>query len=326
MDSYIIVRGNGLRTVKVMARNTGVISVDTLRSAFQLEPDVVVGLFRNGIALECSRENDSFFFHLQSEWIGSEFELVWDESRRSRPVTPMIEGAFERMEVDVNYSDEIQRNIEMMSKYVYKINGITACATAVGPNILATCYHCVQHVVPSGPGLDEIKCHREAVIELTNSTGDVKLKSRIIIYSIEKDTVLLETLDGVKLMNEGEIALTDGWVGQSYYVLGTPVSDDGSPLQVISGRISSKLNYTINTKEIYTLHGHGSARPGASGGPVFARILTFGKPALIGIVQSGQSINANTPLVTFVSSHYVKIISSMTLRTIFDKIPFQFKF
>lgn len=71
------------------------------------------------------------------------------------------------------------------------------------------------------------------------------------------------------------------------------------------------------TPNIYSLHGHGSARPGASGGPVFSRILTDGKPTLIGIVLAGQTITHETTLGTFVSSNYLKIISSSTLKELF---------
>ncbi|KAE9546911.1 hypothetical protein FO519_009877 [Halicephalobus sp. NKZ332] len=47
MESYINVIGNGQKIVEVAAEPTGVINEETLRRAFLLEADVVIGLFRN---------------------------------------------------------------------------------------------------------------------------------------------------------------------------------------------------------------------------------------------------------------------------------------
>lgn len=97
----------------------------------------------------------------------------------------------------------------------------------------------------------------------------------------------------------------------------TPISDDGSPLQVINERISFNLQNTLIVPQIYSLHEHGSAHPEASGEPVFSRILTNGKPTLIKISLAGQTITHKTTLGTFVSSNYLKIISSSTLKKLF---------
>ncbi|KAE9547654.1 hypothetical protein FO519_009134 [Halicephalobus sp. NKZ332] len=290
MDSFIVVHGNG-KDVKVAVESSGVINEDTLRHAFLLEQDVPVGLFRNEIALKSHREGDNSFFDLGDGWKGADFKMMWDEERHSRPATPI---AIESRPTTSDQADEI---VELMKKYVYKVDGILACATAVGANVLASCYHCVKHCVATGPSLDEINCHREAVIYLTHAVTGRKIKAKILVYSIEKDVALLQTMEEEKLMVDGEITFKDAWFGQPYYLLGTPISDDGNPLQVISGRISSILQHTLATTYVHSLHGHGSARPGASGGPVFARYLTDGKPTLLGIVISGQNITHETTLV-----------------------------
>lgn len=85
MESFIVVRAND-RAVKVTARSEGTINEKTLRRAFQLEDDVPIGLFKNELALAC-RDDD--VFELQDGWKETEFELRWEESRRSRPATPM---------------------------------------------------------------------------------------------------------------------------------------------------------------------------------------------------------------------------------------------
>ena len=84
-------------------------------------------------------------------------------------------------------------------------------------------------------------------------------------------------------------------------------------MQVISGRISAVLPLNFSRSSGHSLHGHGSVRPGASGGPVFARHLFDARPVLLGIVVGGQNISHETTLLTFVSSNYVKIISYVTL-------------
>lgn len=220
-----------------------------------------------------------------------------------------------------------------MMNFVYTVDGIVACATAVGANILASCYHCIKHCVVADSGADEIKCHSEAVIGLTHATTGRKIKAKILVYSIEKDLVLLQTVGEEKLMANNAITMTDAYLGQPYYLLvsithyfdkrlvfkGTPISDDGNPLQIISGRISSILERNLTSNCVHTLHGHGSARPGASGGPVFVRSLAFGKPDLLGIVISGQNINHDTTLGTFISSNYVKIVSVLTLREVYSR-------
>ncbi|KAE9547202.1 hypothetical protein FO519_009586, partial [Halicephalobus sp. NKZ332] len=281
---FIVVHGNG-KDVKVTVENSGVISEDTLRHAFLLEKNVPVGLFRNEIALKSHRKRDNSFFDLGEEWKGAEFKMMWNEERRSRPANPMaIES---RPTTPFDQADEI---VESMKKYVYKVDGILACATAVGVNILASCYHCIKHCVATGPSLHEINCHREAVIDLTHAVTGRKIKAKILVYSIEKDVALLQTIEEEKLIVDGEITFKDAWFGQPYYLLGTPISDDGNPLQVISGRISSILQHTLTTTYVNSLHGYGSAHPGASGGPVFAHYLTNGKPTLLGIVISEQNI------------------------------------
>ncbi|KAE9549619.1 hypothetical protein FO519_007160 [Halicephalobus sp. NKZ332] len=92
MDLYIIVRGSDNRSVKVAVRATGVVGKGTLRDAFQLEEDVAIGLFREDIALERRRDGDEFIFVLGTEWKGAEFELKWEEARRSRPSTSAERG------------------------------------------------------------------------------------------------------------------------------------------------------------------------------------------------------------------------------------------
>ena len=103
---YINVIGNGQKIVEVAAEPTGVINEETLRRAFLLEADVVIGLFRNGRALRLVFNNNivsliiflnlnkkfryaDSFFYLQDNWVGAEFELIWEEARRSRPATPI---------------------------------------------------------------------------------------------------------------------------------------------------------------------------------------------------------------------------------------------
>ena len=98
--------GNGQKIVEVAAEPTGVINEETLRRAFLLEADVVIGLFRNGRALRLVFNNNivsliiflnlnkkfryaDSFFYLQDNWVGAEFELIWEEARRSRPATPI---------------------------------------------------------------------------------------------------------------------------------------------------------------------------------------------------------------------------------------------
>ncbi|CAI4226775.1 unnamed protein product [Auanema sp. JU1783] len=80
-------------------------------------------------------------------------------------------------------------------------------------------------------------------------------------------------------MAEDELEFREAYFGQPCFLLGTPITDDGTPVQVISGRISSKLKRSFSAIG-HSLHGHGSAHPGASGGPVFARQLSFGKLTL----------------------------------------------
>ncbi|CAD6199428.1 unnamed protein product [Caenorhabditis auriculariae] len=84
MESFVIVRGYQ-RVVEVTAEVDGIISKKTLRAAFQLEEDVPIGLFRNNRGLKC-REDD--YFELQDGWNGAEYELRWEQERRSRPATP----------------------------------------------------------------------------------------------------------------------------------------------------------------------------------------------------------------------------------------------
>uniref|UniRef100_A0A914C312 Uncharacterized protein n=1 Tax=Acrobeloides nanus TaxID=290746 RepID=A0A914C312_9BILA len=194
---------------------------------------------------------------------------------------------------------------------------MVACATAVSVDILATCYHCLSSSIRSGPGIEEEKAHREAVVHLTNSSTGEKVQARIAIYSVENDVALLQTLNDAKLMDGKEIVLDDAYVGQPYYILGTPISDDEAPLQVISGRISAKFIRTLTKQTIHDLHGHGGARVGASGGAAFARHLDYGKAHFLGIVVSGPSISHDTKIGTFVSSNYVKMISSGTLYAIY---------
>ncbi|CAJ0558073.1 unnamed protein product, partial [Mesorhabditis spiculigera] len=89
MAPFIVVQAND-RVVKVTARKDGTMNKMTLRSAFQLEADVPIGLFKNDLALACT---DDDVFELQEGWQGAEFELRWEESRRSRRVTPTEQGA-----------------------------------------------------------------------------------------------------------------------------------------------------------------------------------------------------------------------------------------
>ncbi|CAI2347279.1 unnamed protein product [Caenorhabditis sp. 36 PRJEB53466] len=90
MEKFILVRAND-RVVKVTAKNEGTINKMTLRSAFQLEDDVPIGLFKNDLALSC-RVDD--IFELQEGWIEAEFELRWEELRRSRPITSIEQAQF----------------------------------------------------------------------------------------------------------------------------------------------------------------------------------------------------------------------------------------
>lgn len=106
-----------------------------------------------------------------------------------------------------------------MKKYVYKVDGFIGCATAIGMNILATCYHCINHCIVNGPGLDENKCHREALINLSHVITGHKIKAKIRIYSIIKDIALLETIED-ELMNANEVSFEfSSWLGQPYYIL-----------------------------------------------------------------------------------------------------------
>ncbi|CAD6192679.1 unnamed protein product [Caenorhabditis auriculariae] len=90
MESFVIVRGNQ-RVVEVTAEIDGIIRKKTLRAAFQLEEDVPIGLFRNNRGL---KEDD--FFELQDGWNGAEYELRWEEERRSRVARPADQAFAER--------------------------------------------------------------------------------------------------------------------------------------------------------------------------------------------------------------------------------------
>ncbi|KAE9547337.1 hypothetical protein FO519_009451 [Halicephalobus sp. NKZ332] len=229
-------------------------------------------------------------------------------------VTPATAEAPSPIIIDLPIPPNEEEAIERMKNYVYLVDGVIACATAISSNTLASCYHCVKHYVTTGPDIDELYSHRNAVIRLTHAITNQKIQAKIRAYSVEKDVVLLQT-DG-NLMVGDEIEFRHAYIGQAYYLLGTPISDDGNPLQVISGRISAILERSLSSFG-YSLHGHGSARPGASGGPVFARGFSAGKPTLLGIVVAGQTISHETKLLTFVSSNYVKIISFATLHDIY---------
>uniref|UniRef100_A0A1I7TJ23 Ras-associating domain-containing protein n=1 Tax=Caenorhabditis tropicalis TaxID=1561998 RepID=A0A1I7TJ23_9PELO len=89
-DMFIFVRGNG-ETVKVLAEEDGTISGETLRGAFQLEQDVSIGLFRNGLCLKRRREANDIAFVLRSDWIGAEFELKCRKPQ-SDSVEPIEQG------------------------------------------------------------------------------------------------------------------------------------------------------------------------------------------------------------------------------------------
>ncbi|KAI6179675.1 hypothetical protein M3Y98_00635900 [Aphelenchoides besseyi] len=205
------------------------------------------------------------------------------------------------MIVDSPISRDEEQVIEQMKKYVYRVDGVVACATAISLTILASCYHCIKHCVMTGTDVDELSSHRNTVIGLTHAVTNQQIQARIHFYSVEKDVVLLKT--DVNLMDADEIAFRHAYFGQPYYLLGIPISDDGTPLQLISGRISAIFKGDLSTS-IKFLHGHGTARPGVSGGPVFARVLFDGGPTLLGIVVSGQAVSQETKLLTFISSNY----------------------
>lgn len=107
--------------------------------------------------------------------------------------------------------------IETMEKYVFKVDGFIGCATAIGTNTLVTCYHCIEHFIPKGPGLDENMYHREAVISLTHPLTNQKISTTILAYSTEKDVVFLQTTQN--LMNGNEINVADASLGQSYFII-----------------------------------------------------------------------------------------------------------
>ena len=104
-----------------------------------------------------------------------------------------------------------------MKQYVYMVDGIVACATAIGVHILASCYHCIKHCVATCPSVDEISSHRKAIIDLTHAVTGRKIKARIRIYSIEKDVVLLQTEEN--LMSDDELRFHDPFLGEPYYIL-----------------------------------------------------------------------------------------------------------
>uniref|UniRef100_A0A1I7TRY9 Serine protease n=1 Tax=Caenorhabditis tropicalis TaxID=1561998 RepID=A0A1I7TRY9_9PELO len=286
------------------------ITKSTIKSAFLLDEDALISLsYEIDDQQKCCRmDKAGKTFLLPDGWPTIQFSIVSNKAP-SRPATPANRVSSPMME-DLPASPNEELTIERMKNYVYTVDGIIGCATAIADNVLATCYHCIKHFVTSGPNSDEIQSHRDAIILLTHAVKNQKIQVKIRAYSIEKDVVLLQSDENL-MVDEG-LQFRHAYFGQPYYLLGTPISDDGHPLQVLSGRISARLEGNLLSVG-HSLHGHGSARPGASGGPVFGRQLLAGKPSLLGIVAAGQSISHETMLLTFISSNYVKIISTGTL-------------
>ncbi|CAI2349804.1 unnamed protein product [Caenorhabditis sp. 36 PRJEB53466] len=168
----------------------------------------------------------------------------------SRPSTPAVQVPSPMM-IDLPASPNEELTIERMKNYVYTVDGIVACATAITDNVLASCYHCVKHFVTIGPNADEIQSHRDAVIDLTHAMKGQKIQVKIRAYSIEKDIILLQSDEN--LMVNDELQFRHAYFGQPYYLLGTPISDDGNPLQVLSGRISAKLEGNLFIKMMESL-------------------------------------------------------------------------
>uniref|UniRef100_A0A1I7SKG0 Uncharacterized protein n=1 Tax=Bursaphelenchus xylophilus TaxID=6326 RepID=A0A1I7SKG0_BURXY len=88
MDS-IFVRVNG-KVVKVEVDTPGEIGVNTLRMGFLLERDLPMSLRKDGVVLKCRREGEDDIFVLGHNWKDQIFDLEWDESRRSRPISSVI--------------------------------------------------------------------------------------------------------------------------------------------------------------------------------------------------------------------------------------------
>lgn len=121
---------------------------------------------------------------------------------------------------DLGKADE--ELIAMMARCTYKVEApdMICCATAIGVHKLATCYHCVKSLIPTDLAKNELTRHREARITLTNAADvNKQITAKILTYSIEKDVVLLEALDGVKVAEDDTLILEEASLGQSYFIL-----------------------------------------------------------------------------------------------------------
>ncbi|CAI4231233.1 unnamed protein product [Auanema sp. JU1783] len=194
MGSYIVVKGGG-RTVKVAAKNEGTVSETTLKRAFLLEQDVTICLYHNEIALNCRREENDFIFELVLEWAGAEFELCWEEERRSRQVTSISStshpkpGSKRKRVEDDEEPVEIQNLTESQAEYVLKlgkfiyysilmktesgsfenISTIRSCVTVAEKEYALTAAHCLPEGLPEGFNLEYInKANDFAVLKTVN--------------------------------------------------------------------------------------------------------------------------------------------------------------
>ncbi|CAI4231232.1 unnamed protein product [Auanema sp. JU1783] len=171
MDSYIVVIGNG-RSVKVTAENDGTVSETTLRGAFLLENDKPIGLYRDTIALtRCRRQENDYFFKLNAEWAGAEFELCWEKARSSpTSSTSHPKPGSKRKRVDHEQPVEIENLSESQTEYVSKlkkfiyysilmktdsgafenVNAIRSCVTVARKECAITAAHCLPDGLPEG--------------------------------------------------------------------------------------------------------------------------------------------------------------------------------
>ncbi|CAI2355439.1 unnamed protein product [Caenorhabditis sp. 36 PRJEB53466] len=255
MESFVFVRGNQ-RVVEVTAEIDGIISKKTLRAAFQLEEDVPIGLFRNNRGLKC-REDD--FFELQDGWNGAEYELRWEEERRSRRATPADQGATnpkrqkldpapEQLPVDGDLAASIGQYALF---YNVKSDDYKRCAIPLSTKLAATFQHGENK---------KIKIDDEIVIR---SWSDEKfnVKTRVVRIIEELDVIILKS-DEKDLCNQSlPLSPVPPQKGMEYLMMGYSIlHNKTSHLSLSTGIIASDV------KRRFRYTGSSGSFKGDSGG------------------------------------------------------------
>ncbi|KAI6215049.1 hypothetical protein M3Y94_00339100 [Aphelenchoides besseyi] len=268
----VVILKHGTKEVKVQLVS-GAINKETLRSAFLLEDDVPVALYKDDIMLTCINN----VFNLGKMWKGQTYIVEWKEERRLRPSTRMGEAHSSAVNTSIDQSKEQNERIERYKKWMYysillktedgtfeNASSIRSCVTVATKDIALMAAHCLPIGVPEG-----------FTFEIYSQEGRPHMV-QVKYINRNVDFVVLKTMN--EEFDTCPIGLEAAVRGIEYTVLGYnnynyQVSDSLSSFFGRIGKFGPDYNFVIGS-------------PGTSRGCSGAGAFAYSR--LIGIVISGR--------------------------------------